>query len=69
MSSEDGRPGLSSRGGQLGNAGRNVYAKPDIAARALAMGLIQSAASKFDPFLDSPIVQTYATSAAYEADE
>lgn len=45
------------------------YAKPAITESAAAMDLIQSAAAKSDPFWDCPVLQTYATSAAYEADE
>jgi hypothetical protein len=58
------------------DAGRNFededtmrYTKPDVAAWMPAIGLIQSATVKFDPFLDTPMPQTYATSAAYEIDE
>lgn len=45
------------------------YPRPEIGESSSAMDLIQSAAAKSDPFWDSPVLQTYATSAAYEADE
>ncbi|MCI0722335.1 MAG: hypothetical protein L0338_25695 [Acidobacteria bacterium] len=45
------------------------YTEPEAAVLGHAIELIHSATVKLDPVVDSPILHTRATSAAYESDE